>query len=115
MLAGIGRVWDTVASRSIPIRLRRATKDELSGLDRIRGDRLPGLSLPLKQKCRRWAQDHLTDLREADPDTPERLRARQADIWRPLLAIADAAEGAWPARAREAVGRAAVAPRIWAT
>lgn len=35
-----------------------------------------------------------------DVPVPETLNDRAADSWEPLLSIADAAGGAWPARAR---------------
>jgi Protein of unknown function (DUF3631) len=41
-------------------------------------------------------------LRETDAATPEELGARQSDVWRPLLAIADLAGGHWPETARTA-------------
>lgn len=102
VLAGIGRVWDTVTSRSIPIRLRRATKDELRGLAKIRGDRIGDECRPLRQQVLRWKEALKDALPVADPVVPDVLGARQADVWRPLLAIADAAGGEWPARARAA-------------
>jgi hypothetical protein len=50
--------------------------------------------------CARWAKDNLGRLRRADPSVPSHLDNRAADNWRPLLAIADAAAGEWPERAR---------------
>ena len=50
----------------------------------------------------RWAADQLDGLRDADPAVPEGVFNRAADNWRPLLAIADAAGGDWPERARNA-------------
>jgi hypothetical protein len=102
VLAGIGRVWDTVTSRSIPLRLNRATKGELVALTKIRGDRIGNALLPFRRKLRRFADDNRNMLRIADPVTPEKLSARQGDVWRPLLAIADAALGHWPQTARAA-------------
>jgi hypothetical protein len=34
------------------------------------------------------------------PDMPDEITDRDADCWEPLLAVADAAGGEWPARAR---------------
>jgi hypothetical protein len=51
VLAGIGRLWDTVASRSIPIRLRRASKSELVTLKKIRGDRISNECRPIVGNC----------------------------------------------------------------
>ncbi|MDP9176745.1 MAG: DUF3631 domain-containing protein [Gemmatimonadota bacterium] len=102
VLAGIGKVWDTVTSRSIPLRLARATKQEQFRLTKIRGDRINEACLPLKQRMARWATDNRPSLKVADAVAPDALGARQSDVWRPLLAIADAAGGAWPELSRTA-------------
>ena len=45
-----------------------------------------------------WSRlDALTD---AEPDMP--VEDRAADVWEPLIAVADQAGGAWPERARGA-------------
>jgi hypothetical protein len=100
VLAGIGRLWDTVTSRSIPLRLNRATKEELATLTKIRGDRIARELLPFRRKLRRFADDNRNMLRIADPMMPDKLSARQDDVWRPLLAIADVVGGHWPDTAR---------------
>lgn len=104
VLAGIGRVWDTVTSRSIPLRLARATKEQLAGLKKIRGDRISDACAVYRQQLLRFADDVREMLRGQghDPVTPEQLGARQSDVWRPLLAIADAAGGRWAEAARAA-------------
>ena len=56
--------------------------------------------VPIKRKLIRWALDNEKALRSADPVMPGSLRGRAADNWRPLIAIADAAGGEWPERAR---------------
>ena len=101
-LAGIGRPWDTVESRSIKMQLTRATKSQLVSLTKIRGDRIARECEPYRRKLRRFADDTCTALRNADPMAPTELSARQADVWRPLLAIADFAGGRWPEAARAA-------------
>ena len=102
VLAGIGRIWDTVASRSIPLRLNRATKDELRALTKIRGDRIGNQCLAYRRQLLRFAEDSIEALRVADAQAPEKLSARQCDVWRPLLAIADLAGEHWPETARAA-------------
>lgn len=102
VLAGIGRVWDTVTSRSIPLRLARASKEELARLTKIRGDRIDETCLPLRRKLLRWSADNREALRVADAVAPAELGARQSDVWRPILAIADVAGGRWPTVARVA-------------
>jgi len=99
-IALIGVLPDTLEDRSIVIEMRRKKKDELVKPFRVgRDDKV--LS-PLAQKVARWAQDHFKALKNADPQMPGALNDRQADNWRPLLAIADLAGGEWPRLAREA-------------
>ena len=56
----------------------------------------------LRQRARRWADDTVEALRDADPTIPAALQNRPADNWRALIAIADAAGGDWGSRARDA-------------
>jgi hypothetical protein len=98
-LAGIGELPDTVADRSIPIRLKRRAptesvepffpEDEEASATRIR-DVLAG-----------WAAENVDELRTARP-RPEGIHDRAAEAWQPLLAIADRVGGTWPKRARDA-------------
>jgi hypothetical protein len=80
-LAGIGQPWDTVVSRSIPIRLSRASSAQLKALTKIRGDRLYADCEYLRRKLTRWAADEVEILKGSDPHVPESLGARQADVW----------------------------------
>jgi hypothetical protein len=96
-IAMIGELPGTLEDRSISVRLRRRRSDE--PLTRFRADRCPEFDL-LARKAARWGADHVEDLRKTDPDVPAKLQNRAADNWRPLLAIADAAGGDWPTRAR---------------
>ena len=96
-VALIGALPDTLAGRSIAVRLRRKRPDEI--VERLRLDRM-GAFAALSRQAARWAADNLDALREADPDVPAELHNRVADNWRPLIAIADRTGGDWPARAR---------------
>ena len=97
-IAMIGALPGTLADRSIPIRLERRRANET--VTPFRGDRTEDL-VQLARKAARWAADNRKHLADADPDT-NGLFNRDADNWRPLLAIADAVGGDWPARARHA-------------
>ena len=98
-IAGIGSMPATIEDRSIIVRLRRRRPDE--ELQRLRMDRTPDLDR-LASMAARWSADHMGTLTEADPDVPDALHDRAADNWRAMLAIADAAGGDWPERARSA-------------
>jgi len=97
VIAMIGRLPDTLEDRSIPVVLRRKLADEAVAI--LRADRTPDLDI-LACKAARWAADNFDHLGEADPIIPTGIHNRAADNWRPLLAIADAAGGEWPVRAR---------------
>ena len=99
ILALIGRLPDTLADRSIPVRMRRKRKGERA--ERLRLDRLGELE-PTRRRAWSWAQASFQALASADPAVPPELNDRAADNWRPLLAIADLAGGPWPERARRA-------------
>src|SRR5262249_55642226 len=68
----------------------------------------------LKQLARmaaRFAADSFDELKAANPSVPAMLENREADNWRPLLAIAEAAGGAWPSVAREVAEKLVLASR----
>ena len=96
-IALIGKLPDTLEDRSIPIRMRRRLPSET--ITQFRADRTDDLK-DLGRKAARWAIDNLEALRAMDPEVPLTITNRDADNWRPLLAIADAAGGDWPAGAR---------------
>ena len=102
VVAGIGRLPATVESRSIAIPLKKATRDDLETLKKVRSDRIREECLPYRRKAVRLAQDIREQLRGADPDLPSELGGRESDVWRPLIAIADAAGGQWPEAVRDA-------------
>ena len=98
LLAGIGKLPDTVADRSIVIAMKRKRPDEK--VRRLRA-RDGGEFHILARKATRWAADNVDVLKDADPEVPKQLNDRAADAWSPLFAIADLAGGAWPHRARK--------------
>jgi hypothetical protein len=105
VIARIGALPLTLADRCIVFRMHRKKPDE--PCERLRKFN-PG---DLKEKCLRFVLDHAAAIAAAEPALPRELNDRAADIWEPLLVIADLAGGPWPARAREAaVGIATAAP-----
>jgi putative DNA primase/helicase len=97
-IALIGKLPVTLASRSIHIEMRRKTAGE--AVQPLRGDRLDHLT-PLCRQAARWSTDNSIKLRAIEPEVPPEIHGRAADNWRPLLAIAEAADGEWPERARQ--------------
>ena len=99
-IALIGSLSGTLEDRAIIIHQRRKAPGE--HVERWRRDRISADMETLRRKAARWVDDHLCELRDADPEMPPELNDRAADNWRPLLAIADAAGGEWPQQARMA-------------
>jgi len=96
IMAAIGRLPDTLADRCIVIRMQRRTHREQC-------ERLRHLDASnLRRQCLRFVLDHQDQIRAATPEIPERLNDRAADVWEPLLALADLAGAHWPGVARDA-------------
>jgi hypothetical protein len=97
-LAAIGDMPDTIEDRAVIIHMRRRAPGETARPFRQRRDR-PGLR-ELGERLEAWVNEHLDQLREAEPVMP--LEDREADTWEPLIAVGDLAGGDWPARIRKA-------------
>lgn len=97
-LAGLGDLPDTVMSRSVIIRMKRRSPGEHVEPFRHREHGPVGRALREKLEC--WTADVGASVGAAWPDLPEGLQDRPAEVWEPLLAVADAAGGDWPSRAR---------------
>jgi hypothetical protein len=99
-IALIGKLPPTLHDRSAPVvDLKRRLRSER--VETFRLDRTAALE-GLAAKAARWAFDNGARVKDIDPRLPEGLFNRDADNWRPLLAIAEAAGGQWPGWAREA-------------
>jgi hypothetical protein len=99
-LAGIGRVPDTIADRSVPICLHRKRPSESVarfGFRTIRAE-----TVLVQRALATWGKSAVASLRDARPAVPASLNDRASEIWEPLLGIAEAAGGDWPGRARQA-------------
>ena len=99
-MAAIGQLPDTVASRSIRVPMRRKRREE--AIAQFREGQVFAEFEPLRRKLSRWCGDCADAIRNAETKVPEALDGREADNWAPLIAIADAAGGAWPECARSA-------------
>jgi putative DNA primase/helicase len=98
-VAGIGQVPNTVADRSVIIRLTR--KLGMQSVKRLSARDGGELHL-LARKIARFVADNERRLRRDEPDVPNELNDRARDAWEPLITIADIAGGEWPERARKA-------------
>lgn len=100
-IAGIGQLPDTVADRSIPIRLKRKGPSE--AVERFRRRDILGQVNEIRQRIPAWVSGRLKALSIARPDLPDCLNDRHQDSVEPLLAIADEVGSDWPERLRKAV------------
>ena len=100
-IAGIGKLPDTVADRSIPIRMKRRAAHET--VERFRRRLYQTEAAALREQLTGWLAPKVEALRSAQPELPDALSDRQQDGCEPLLAIADLAGGDWSNRARAAL------------
>ncbi|MGJ5754826.1 uncharacterized protein DUF3631 [Streptomyces puniciscabiei] len=99
-VAGLGNLPDTIMTRSVIIRMRRRARNERIEPFRARIHEAEGHQL--RDRLAQWAEHARGFVMGAWPDMPDGVTDRPADVWEPLLAVADAAGGAWPERARAA-------------
>ncbi|MGH3753111.1 MAG: DUF3631 domain-containing protein [Pseudonocardiaceae bacterium] len=100
-LAGIaGAMPTTITTRAITIHMRRRRTDE--PVQPFRERHVARQARPLRDQLAVWIDSARTQLGDAQPTMPRGVTDRPAEIWEPLLAIADTAGGHWPHTARNA-------------
>jgi hypothetical protein len=102
MIAGIGKLPDTIADRCITIEMSRRSAAEARAMPRFKRRKVAAEAEPLRQWLVTWSANEASSLSDREPSIPDELDDRAAEIWEPLLAIADLAGGDWPGRARNA-------------
>ena len=98
VIGGIGDMPDTIEDRAVIVSMRRRGPGEQVAQYRRR--RALGPLHDLRTHLHAWMRSHVEQLEEAEPDLP--VQDRAADVWEPLVAVADLAGGHWPERARNA-------------
>jgi hypothetical protein len=96
-LAGLDDLPDTMRTRPIIVRMRRAPGEYVEPRrHRVNGPE----AWPIAEKLANWSTSsaNLSNW----PEMPDGIEGRNADVWEPLLAVADLAGGDRPARARVA-------------
>jgi hypothetical protein len=99
-IAGIGGLPDTITDRAVVIRMRRRAPDQPVRPYRERITRPEGEAL--RGQLAAWSAQAAAKVGEPWPDMPDGITDRPADVWEPLLMVADLAGGDWPKLAREA-------------
>jgi hypothetical protein len=99
-MAGLNALPDTLMTRSIVIRMRRrkSTETVMPYRRRVYRDEAEKLYTAIAN----WAVTAVTHVTDSWPVLPDEIQDRDADVWEPLIAVADAAGGYWSTRSREA-------------
>ena len=99
-LAGLGWLPETLMTRAVVVRMRPRAPAEQIEPYRRRQHAADGMAL--HNRLEKWAAKTLSVVSGAWPEMPVGIEDRAADVWEPLLAVADAAAGDWPRLARAA-------------
>lgn len=102
-LAGLNQLPDTLMTRSVVVSMKRRRHDQKVEPYRRRVNGAEAIDL--YDTLVDFAQRAQPFLEDAWPELPDSIEDRDADVWEPLIAIADAAGGEWPTSARESAVR----------
>ena len=99
-MAGLGNLPDSILSRCVIIRMRRRSKTDKvtpwrGRIHEPEGEKLNSL-------LESWAESIKNQIVGKWPEFPPGIEDRSADMWEPLLLVAEATGGQWPERARVA-------------
>jgi hypothetical protein len=106
-LAGIGWLPDTILTRSVIIRMRRRKAGE--SIEPYWRRLHAGAGNTVRHLIEVWAAGVAGNI--TWPNMPPEVQDRDADVWEPLLAVADAVGDEWPSRARRAAVALVLASR----
>jgi len=97
-LAGLHDLPETISSRAVIIRMKRRAPHEYVEPWRYRINAPE--AWPIADKLMKWSASSAGML--TWPEMPHGIEDRNADVWEPLIAVADLAGGDWPRRGRDA-------------
>lgn len=99
-LAGLGDLPETIMTRSVIIRMRRRAPGET--VEPFRSRQFDAQGYALRDRLADWSAVVGQATGDAWPAMPDGVVDRPQEVWEPLIAVADAAGGEWPQRARQA-------------
>lgn len=105
LMCGLGSLPDTIETRSVIVAMRKRKPSERQPEKwraRYRDSERP---TRIREDLETWSKQVHDTITAKWPEMPEGVEDRDADVWEALLAVADAAGGIWPDRAREAAVR----------
>jgi hypothetical protein len=97
-IAGIGDLPETVIDRAVVVKMKRRARHE--HIEPFRARQVEPEGAKLRARLVAWAKRNSKRLGE--PEMPDGIVDRAADVWEALLSIADLVGGDWPERARTA-------------
>lgn len=97
-VAGLGVLPDTILTRSVVIRMRRRAPGE--SIEPFRRRTYVAEGHQLRDQLNAWCATIRCKVGGTVSNMPAGVEDRNADVWEALLAIADAAGGDWPNKAR---------------
>lgn len=100
IVAGIGSLPDTIEDRAVIIVMQRKPPGAPVAKFRTRRDAAAVIEIGLR--LGEWMETVAEQVGSAYPELPPGLNDRAEDAWEALVAVADAAGGSWPERARRA-------------
>ena len=101
VIAGLGKLPDTVRDRAIRIRLDKLAPDE--EVEEFDEETAEPVALFLRGRLEDFGAIAVPHLKGKRPECPSGFSPRMKEIVRPLLAVADLAGGEWPQRALRAL------------
>ena len=102
-LAGLNQLPDTLMTRSVIVAMKRRRHDQKVEPYRRRVNGREAIDH--YEAVADFMSQATPLLEDAWPELPDSIQDRDADVWEPLIAVADAAGGHWPTTAREAAVR----------
>lgn len=99
-MAGLGRLPETIATRSIEVVMKRIPMTGDAKIVPLRMRFAEAALAAIRGQLEVWGKLALPVLSECLPELP--VKARAADVWEPVVAVADLAGAEWPDRARKA-------------
>ena len=99
-MGGLGDLPDTLMSRSIVIRMRRRAHGET--VEAFRPSQHEAEGDALRDELVSWTSSLADRAASMTPIMPDGVSDRNAEVWSPLLAVAELAGSAWPDMARAA-------------
>ncbi|QGM48078.1 DUF3631 domain-containing protein [Methylocystis heyeri] len=109
-MCGLGDLPDTIMSRSVIMRMRRRGQGEKVEAFRPHLHEQP--ASVLHGELASWAASVSGLAETAQPALPDGIADRGADVWGPLLTVAELAGGRWPDLARQAAIEAVLSAKV---